>query len=202
MTDRGGWRSKGDKVVRRSPIKRGKKCGRPFVAPRQVRQTVPDTIAETVQETTLSDTTESTPEILRSPVTETVEAVTDKLSLDLVGQHLFQASNQLGNQIMSNDMPYRGVTFVPETEEQDEGSDSDDNIPVVTLLRKEKGTTLSLQQINDCKEGPKGEKEIGVSVAKLFEGVEFRGIVDSFRTARQRLYYHVTYSDGDEEEMS
>jgi hypothetical protein len=264
MTDRGGWRSKGDKVVRRSPIKRGKKCGRPFVAPRQVRQTSsnrkkrvatketedsdvqlvtdsevqqirrqaetitnsssskvqiitdtqnereilatrqtePATIAEKVQETTRSDTTKSTPEIFRSPVTETNEAMTEKVSLDLVGQHLFQASNQLGNQMMFNGMPYRGVTFVPETEVQDAGSDSDDNIPVVTLLRKEKGTTLSLQQINDCKEGPKGEKAIGVSVAKLFEGVEFRGIVDSFRTARQRLYYHVTYSDGDEEEMS
>jgi hypothetical protein len=39
-------------------------------------------------------------------------------------------------------------------------------------------------------------------VAKLFEGIEFRGIVDRFRTVRQRLYYHVTYSDGDEEELS
>jgi hypothetical protein len=39
-------------------------------------------------------------------------------------------------------------------------------------------------------------------VAKIFEGVEFRGIVDGFRSARQRLYYHVTYTDGDEEEMS
>jgi hypothetical protein len=105
---------------------------------------------------------------------------------------------------MFNGMPYRGVTFVAETEQQDVGSDSDDNIPVATLLRKEKDTTLSLQQIQDCKEGPKGEKTIGVSVAKLFDGVEFRGVVDIlvFRTARQRLYYHVTYSDGEEEEMS
>ncbi len=38
-----------------------------------------------------------------------------------------------------------------------------------------------------------------MSVAKLFEGVEFRGIVDRVRTARQRVYYHVTYSDGDED---
>jgi hypothetical protein len=214
MTDRGGWRSKGDKVVRRSPIKRGKKCGRPFVPPRQVRQTsknrekkvvpketedsdvqlvtdsevqkmcrqaetiadssssevqiitetqnereiqalrqtVLDTMAEKVQETTFSDTTESTPEILRSPVTETVEVVTDKVSLDLVGQHLIQAGNQLENQMRLNDMPYGGVTFVPETEGQDEGSDSDDNIPVVNLLRKDKGTALSLQQINYCKD--------------------------------------------------
>jgi hypothetical protein len=38
MTGR-GWRSKGDKVVGRNPIKRGKKCDRPFTAPRQVTQT-------------------------------------------------------------------------------------------------------------------------------------------------------------------
>jgi hypothetical protein len=50
--------------------------------------------------------------------------------------------------------------------------------------------------------GPKGEKAIGVCVAKLFDGVECRGIVDRVRTARQRQYYHVTYSDGDEEELS
>jgi hypothetical protein len=36
----------------------------------------------------------------------------------------------------------------------------------------------------------------------MFEGVQFRSIVDGFRTARQRVYYHVTYTDGDEEEMS
>jgi hypothetical protein len=35
MTDR-GWLSKGDKVPRRSPRKRGSKCDRPFTAPRQV----------------------------------------------------------------------------------------------------------------------------------------------------------------------
>jgi hypothetical protein len=197
MTDRGGWQSKGDKVVRRSPIKRGKKCGRPFVAPKQVkqtasnkkkkvaptetedsevqlvtdsevqqilrqaetitdssssevqiitdtqnareieasRQTVPDTIAETVQEKTLSDTTGSTPDIFRSPVTETVEAVPDNVSLDLVGQHLIQASTQLGKPMKLQVMPYLGVTLVPETEDQDEGSDSDDDIPVASLLR-------------------------------------------------------------------
>jgi hypothetical protein len=94
------------------------------------------------------------------------------------------------------------VTFVAETEAQDEGSDSDDNVPVATLIRKEKDTTLSLQQIQDCQEGPKGDKAIGVTVAKIFEGVEFRGIVDGFRSTRQIKYYHVTYTDGDEEEIS
>ncbi len=39
-------------------------------------------------------------------------------------------------------------------------------------------------------------------MAKMFDGEEFRGTVDSFRHVRQRLYYHVTYTDGDEEELS
>ncbi len=77
-----------------------------------------------------------------------------------------------------------------------------DNVPIATSIRKEKGTTLTIQQIKDCQEGPKGDKAIGVSVAKFFEGVEFRGIVDGVRTARKRVYYHITYNDGDEEEMS
>jgi hypothetical protein len=46
------------------------------------------------------------------------------------------------------------------------------------------------------------DKAIGVCVANFFGGVEYRGVVDRFRTARQRVYYHVTYSDGDDEEMS
>jgi hypothetical protein len=47
--------------------------------------------------------------------------------------------------------------IVAETEATDECSDSDDNIPVATfIIREEKGTTLSLQQIQDCQEGPKG----------------------------------------------
>ncbi len=101
-----------------------------------------------------------------------------------------------------NGKPFLGVTFVPETEAQVESSDSDDNVPIATSIGKAKGTTLTIEQIKDCQEGPMGDNAIGVSVAKLFEGVEFRGIVDGVRTARKRVYYHVTYSDGDEEEMT
>ncbi len=46
-----------------------------------------------------------------------------------------------------------------------------------------------------------GERALGVTIAKIFDGVEFRGTVNSFRTVRKRIYYHVTYSDGDEEEL-
>jgi hypothetical protein len=38
MTDR-GWKSKGEKVPRRSPRKTGETCGRPFKAPRKKGQT-------------------------------------------------------------------------------------------------------------------------------------------------------------------
>jgi hypothetical protein len=64
-----------------------------------------------------------------------------------------------------------------------------------------KSKTLTLKEIQDCKEGPVGERAIGVTIAKTFDGVEYRGTVDSFRTVRKRIYYHVTYSDGDEEEL-
>jgi hypothetical protein len=70
------------------------------------------------------------------------------------------------------------------------------------LLRKEKTFTMTEQQKKDCLEGPQGERATGVVVAKKIDGVEFKGTVDSFRTARQRHYYHVVYTDGDEEELS
>jgi hypothetical protein len=36
----------------------------------------------------------------------------------------------------------------------------------------------------------------------MFDGVTFTGVVDSLRTERKRNIYHVTYSDGDEEEWT
>jgi hypothetical protein len=52
------------------------------------------------------------------------------------------------------------------------------------------------------KDGPKGQRAVGKTVPKMFDGVEFRGTVDSFRQERQRLYYHIAYTDGDEEDMT
>jgi hypothetical protein len=57
-----------------------------------------------------------------------------------------------------------------------------------------KMSTLTLQQIDECKVGPLGEAAVGKTVAKMFDGVEFRGEVDRFRTERKRFVYHVTYS--------
>jgi hypothetical protein len=56
--------------------------------------------------------------------------------------------------------------------------------------------------MQDFQEGPHGQKAVGVTVCKLFDGVPFQGKVDSFRQVRQRFYYHIIYSDGDEEDMS
>ncbi len=78
--------------------------------------------------------------------------------------------------------------LVLETEIQASSSDSEDDIPVARLLQEPKTVSrLSLQDIEECKEGPKGEKAIGKVVAKMFDGVEFRGKVDSFRQVRQRF---------------
>ncbi len=65
------------------------------------------------------------------------------------------------------------------------------------MLRPKTVSTRTYQQV-----GPQGERAIGVTVAKKFDGVEFRGIVDSFRSARIFFYRHVTYLDGDEKELS
>ncbi len=91
---------------------------------------------------------------------------------------------------------------MPETEQQDATSDSEDDVPVAKLLSIKKAGSLTLEQIQKCKEGPEGDKAVGKTVAKKSDGVQFIGIIDRFRTERQRHIYHVTYSDGDEEEWS
>jgi hypothetical protein len=53
--------------------------------------------------------------------------------------------------------------------------------------------------MQDFQEGPHGQNAVGVTVCKVFDGVQFQGKVDGFRQVRQRFYYHIIYSDGDEE---
>jgi hypothetical protein len=138
---------------------------------------------------------ESTPDIFKSP--QTIEGrVPGSITSDTTSGFRFQErATQSKNK-------YNGVRVVPETEAHEASSDSEDNVPVATLLRPKSLSTLTLQQIEECKAGPVGEKAVGKTVAKMFDGVEFRGIVDRFRTERKRFVYHVTYSDGDEEEFS
>jgi hypothetical protein len=107
------WRGKGEVASRRSPRKTGKKCGRPFTAPRTVRENCRTTTKRKTTETEDSD----------------VQVMTDS-------------------------------------------------------------------EVQKITEGAKTME------AKTFDGVEFKGTVDSFRQARTRFYYHVTYTDGDEEELS
>ncbi len=83
---------------------------------------------------------------------------------------------------------YKGWVYIPETEVQESSVNPD-----------KEDTSLTLEKIQDLREGPKGEGAVGKIDAKVFDGVEYRGTVDSFR---QRFYYHITYTDGDEEDMS
>ncbi len=102
-----------------------------------------------------SDTTASTPDIFKSPVREVVQTMPEVI----VESHVVQER--------SLPFTYEGITHVPETEQQenspgvpetteqqDNSSDSEDDIPVSTLLRQEKGVTLTAQQIKDCTDRP------------------------------------------------
>jgi hypothetical protein len=93
----------------------------------------------------------------------------------------------------------QGPTFIPQTQMQESSEDR----PVVRSLRNRQKATLSLQEITDCQDGPKGDKAIGVKIAKSFGGYEYRGTVDKVRIDKEEGYiYHVEYEDGDEEELS
>ncbi len=64
------------------------------------------------------------------------------------------------------------MRHVKETELQESGSESDDNIPVASLIKYKTATSLTIEQMQDLKEGPRGEKAVGMTVAKLFDGVD------------------------------
>jgi hypothetical protein len=76
---------------------------------------------------------------------------------------------------------------------QESSVDSPDNRPVARSLRNRLKMSLSLQQITDCQEGRKGDRAIGVTIAKTFGGYEYRGVIDKFRGEIGRCIYHVTY---------
>ena len=106
------------------------------------------------------------------------------IATDVVGDLVIRASP---TSVKYKGKTYQGVMHVEETEDQDKSSDSEDEIPLVTLVRRVEGKSLTLQEIQDCKDGPLGQRAIGVTIAKIFDGVEFKGTVDSFRQARTRF---------------
>jgi hypothetical protein len=150
-----------------------------------------------------SDTTASTPDIFKSPEQDGVMTLTEPVqtcSVDVIEKCVIHASPARRNPFNSRN--FRGVKTVLETHLAESESDSKDDILVARLLRPRTKTTLTTQQIADCQEGPKGERAIGVTVAKKFGEEEFRGNIGNFRGQRGRYIYHVTYTDGDEEELS
>jgi hypothetical protein len=219
------WLGKGDRLPRRSPRRRGKTCGRPFRAPRLVadEQAVREEsqaviLTETEMERDMQDREEAQPLVIpfipdmtgsdKEIAQDSYESVKDTVQDN--AEQTGQVSDTTGSTPDIFKSPDRRDATNVETRAEivrqlPEGSDdSDDNIPIATSLQKPKIVTcsLTLQQIKDCREGPQGESAVGVTVAKMFEGVEFRGTVDRFRQARKRMYYHVTYTDGDEEEYT
>jgi hypothetical protein len=148
-----------------------------------------------IREDTTTRSVGSTPDIFKSP--QIIEGrVPGSITSDTTLGFRFQ------ERTTQSKKKYKGVRVVAETEAQERSSDSEDNVPLATLLPPKSSSTLTLQQIEECKAGPVGDKAVGKTVAKMFDGVQFIGIVDRFRTERKRFVYHVTYTDGDEEEFS
>jgi hypothetical protein len=147
------------------------------------------------QTTPQSDTTGSTPDMFKSP-----QIVQDRVPGSIVEDST--RTEQTEVQKTKAPRKYKGWVYIPETEVQDNGEGIKDNLPVASLNKDNEETSLTLEKIQDLKEGPKEEGAVGKIVAKVFDGVEYRGKVDSFRQVRQRFYYHITYTDGDEEDMS
>jgi hypothetical protein len=141
-----------------------------------------------------SDTTGSTPDLFKSPE-QSKGRVPGSVETDIISDYVIQASPK------TKQYP-QGVVFVPETELEQSLVGSTEERPVVRSLRNRQKIELSLQQITDCQEGPKGERAIGVTIAKSFGGYEYRGIVDKIRGDTDGYIYHVEYEDGDEEELS
>jgi hypothetical protein len=158
MADK-GWKNNGEKVPRRSPRKRGKMINRPFKAPRAVveerdsdiqvieKETVADSesLVQIITETQTigSDTTGCTPDILKSPeITHT--RVPGSKKTDGIERRVNAGRKA----------KFKGVTYVPETEQQSTSSDSEDEVPVAQLLKTRKPGSLTLEEIQYCMEGP------------------------------------------------
>jgi hypothetical protein len=84
---------------------------------------------------------------------------------------------------------FKGVRYVQETEMQESSVDGPNGRPVARSLRTRQKISLSLQQITDCQEGPKGDRAIGVTIGKTFGSYEYRGVIDKFRGKRGRYIY-------------
>jgi hypothetical protein len=114
-----------------------------------------DEDGDNTEKTTLaSDTTGSTPDIFKSPGLSKGR-VPGSIDTDIVSDYVIQASPKAKSH-------HQGVLFVPETQLQQSSVYSTEERPVVRSLRNRQKIELSLQQITDGQEGPKGERSIGV----------------------------------------
>jgi hypothetical protein len=151
---------------------------------------------EQTPENIQSDSTDSTPEMFKSP-----DVIQDRVPGSNTNEtSLVEETVEATIVSTVSTRKYKGWVFIPETEANEGSSESDDNEPIASQLQPQTVTSIRLQELQDFKEGPVGKRAIGKIVAKIFDRVEFRGKVDSFRKVRQRYYYHITYDDGDEEE--
>lgn len=196
MTDTGVPKNV-DKFARKPPRQRGNTDIMPFKAPRRLSSgsDVQEIMDKTPPD---SDTTGSTPEMFRSP-----ELIQDRVPGSIVQKKTVEAKTKAPRRV-------KGWVYIPETEDQEEPvqdlvlkvPELQDSSGLIDDRLNQTATSLTIAQMKDFKEGPLGQNAVGVTVCKEFDGVQFQGKVESFRQVRQRFYYHIIYSDGDEEDMS
>ncbi len=130
MEDRNKKRNEG-KDPRRSARQTGKTCGRPFKAPRLVTQAKTDIVRDMERR--------QEPVVPETEVVRVVPETANDRDMERRQEPVVSETE--------------GVRVVPETEGQETSSDSEDNVPVASLLRPKSSSTLSLLQIEECKRG-------------------------------------------------
>ncbi len=150
MADK-GWKNNGEKVPRRSPRKRGKMMNRPFKAPRAVveerdsdiqvieKETVADSesLVQIITETQTigSDTTGCTPDILKS---------TEITHTRVPGSKKTDGIERRVN--AGRKAKFKGVTYVPEAEQQSTSSDSERRGTSSTIVENEKARQFDIRR--------------------------------------------------------
>ncbi len=121
---------------------------RSFKDPRLVTKDIEEP-EQTIEKTPPgSDTTVSTPEMFKSP-----EIIQDKVPGFISENHPEMEPTIVQKTVAPR--KYKGWVYIDEkileTEVQEKSSDSEDNIPVASLLKAKDGASLSIDQMEDFK---------------------------------------------------
>ena len=152
MKDKGVPRT-GDKLVRKPARQRGNTDIRPFKAPRLVNKDTDSNTHTEVQAITEkeSDTSGKTTELIKSPelIKDSVPGSIEEVVLKTKAPRKVKGWVYI-TEIDGVEIPVPKLV-AKETEQQDSSGESDDNVPVATLLQYKTATSLTTEQMQDIK---------------------------------------------------